>query len=378
MTNVSVKLANDAEYQNLVVKGQATFENGFFARLHTNVMDATNATIDTLTIETLNQSNSVGNPFSGVTLAPNELVALTSTKSLTTYPYSTDAIDETVVQRPASNGINSNYLAGSGSSNQLVLGTDDTITFNAVANGFNGGLGFGTGNSATSQLVLSGSDAIVNSRAGINKIAISDDNGSAMHIKTLLDSGAGQRSDFAFATNDAVNWNICCTDLGGGNADLEWRYNSLSGPTRWRFTMASSTTDPVEMSGRLLPNLTNQYSLGTTSKRWGQLFMGTQSLTGIGGSANFTDQPATGLGTTVSLTTAAQAAASITYTNGTQLAQSPLFFSVSAYAGTTGIPMFQYNNTFGSVILINVSTGAALNGTATFSFGILNGNGIGP
>jgi len=378
MTNVSVKLAKDAEYQNLVVKGQATFETGFFGRLHTNAIDATDATIDTLTIETLNQSNSVGNPFSGVTLAPNELVALTSTKSLTTYPYSTEAIDETVVQRPASNGINANYLAGSGSSNQLVLGTDDTISFNAVANGFNGGLGFGTGSSAATQLTLSGSSSVVNSRAGVNRIAISDDNGSAMTIRTMLDSGSGRQSDFVFATNDAVNWNVTSIDLGSGQADLELRYNSISGPTRWRFRLASSTTDPVEMSGRLLPDITNTHSLGTTSKRWGQLFMGTQTLTGIGGSANFTDQPATGLGTTTSLTTAAQAAASITYTNGTQLPQSPIFFSVSAYAGTTGIPMFQYNNTFGSVILINVSTGAALNGTATFSFGILNGNGIGP
>jgi hypothetical protein len=377
MTTVPLTLASTAEFQNLVVKGQSTFEHAFFNVLHAGLVDGTNVTIDTLTVNTLNQANSVGNPFVGVTLAPNELIALTSTRTLTTYPYSQLATDETVIQRTPSNNVNANYMGGSGSSNQLVLGTSpSTITFNSVANGFSGDLTIGTGTSTATQLTLSGSSSVVNSRAGSNKIVISDENTNPMTIKTLVDVATGGFGEILFSTAGTPKWCIQSIDLGGGNSRLEFQQGAPGGTAMLRCTLLNAS-DPVEMNNRLIPNIAATYNLGTSSNRWAELYLTTQSLTNVGGSANFTTNPATGMGTTTALGTGAQAAVSTTFTDTNLLVNSPIFVAASGYGGTTGIPMFQYNNTTASIIIMNAHTSQALNGTGTFSFAILNGNGNG-
>jgi hypothetical protein len=99
----------------------------------------------------------------------------------------------------------------------------------------------------------------------------------------------------------------------------------------------------------------------------------------VGGAANFTNAPATGLATTVSLTTAAQGSDSVTFTNTNLMATSPILMSVSAYGGTDAIPMVIYRRSANSFTIGNVFDAVTtLNGTVTVSFGILNSNGSGP
>lgn len=372
MTNVPLTLAKDAVFQNLVVKGQSTFESASFNKLTTGLLDAETATFDTLTVDMLNQSNSILNPFAGVTLNPNELVALTATKTLTTFPYSQDVTPETVIQRTATNSVNANLLAGTGVGNQLVLGI---TAFNATQNGFTGAIGFGSASS--SQLVLSGGSSVVNSQLGVNQLLVNEDaGGAAMNIRVFLETEALQESSIVFTKADVEKWRWAFVDLPGNTGRLELR-NDIGNPM-----MTVNIGDPqaaIEMQGNIVPAIDNQFQIGTSSQRWGALHLTTQTLTGVNGSANFSTNPATGLATTIALTTAPQTAASITFTNTALLSTSPMFVNMSAYAGTLGIPMFQFNRGSGSVILINAHSALqSLNGTATFSFGMLNSNGTGP
>ncbi len=377
MSNVPVHLSKDATFQNLVVKGQSTFEFGTFNKLTTTLVDSETVSIDTLTVDTLNQSNSIaGNPFAGVVLNPNELVALTSTKTLTTFPYSQDAISDTVIQRTATNSVNANYLAGIGIGNQLVLGTAPlAIALSATQNGFDGALGFGSASSA--QLLLSGSSAVVNQQSGLNQLSINEDAGGApMSIRAFLETGVGQESAILFTKADLEKWRLAFVDLPGNTGRLELR-NDLG--NAFLTVHIGDPQLPIEIQGNIIPSVANTYQLGVVAQRWGALHLTTQQLTGIAGAANFTDNPATGLGTTVALLTSPQSAASITFTNTALLATSPLIVQMSAYGGTDGIPMFQFNRSTGSVIVINAfPLVVPLNGTATFSFGIVNSNGTGP
>ncbi len=372
MTNVPLTLAKDAVFQNLVVKGQSTFETANFNKLTTGFLDAETATIDTLSVDMLNQSTSVLNPFAGVTLNPNELVALTSTKSLITFPYSQDAIADTVIQRTSSNSVQANLLAGTGTGNQLVLGT---IALNSVQNGFVGAIGFGSASSA--QLVLSGSSSVINSQTGVNQLFVNEDaGGAAMNIRVFLETDVGGESSIIFSKADLEKWRWAFVDLPGNTGRLELR-NDVG--NAFMIVNIGDPQLPIEVQGNVVPALANTFQIGLSSQRWGALHLTTQSLNGVNGSANFTNNPATGLGTTVALTTAGQAASSITFTDTALLATSPMFVNMSAYAGTLGIPMFQFNRGSGSIILINAHSALqSLNGTATFSFGMLNSNGTGP
>lgn len=372
MSNVALTLAKDAVFQNVVVKNQTTFESGTFNTLQTRLLDAETATIDTLTVDMLNQSNSILNPFAGVTLTPNELVALTSTTTLTTFPYSQDAINETVIQRTATNSVQANLLAGTGVGNQLVLGI---IAFNSAQNGFTGSIGFGS--SSSSQLVLSGGSSIVNSQAGINQLFVDESAGGAsMSIRLFLETQTGQESSIVYSKADVEKWRWAFVDLPGITGRLELR-NDVGNALV--VVNIGDPQLPIEVQGNIVPGIANEYQLGVAAQRWGALHLTTQTLTGVGATANFTTNPSSGTATTVALATGPQSAASITFTNAALLATSPMFVNMNAYGGTLGIPMFQFNRASGSVIVINAhSLFQSLNGTATFAFGMLNSNGTGP
>lgn len=386
MSNVSMTLAPDAEYQNLVVKGQSTFEFGAFNKLTAGFVDAESVTIETLRVNTLNQSNSAGNPFAGVVLAPNELVALTATKALTTYPYSQSATDETVIQRSATNSVNANFLAGSGTSNQLVLGTGTTTSINAVQNAFLGGLGIG-GSVAAVQWLLSGSTSVVNSRSGLNLLSINEDaGGAAMQISIVLDIGdSNQVTSLEYRINDVSKWSLTMVTVLG-LPQLELRQGGPGGVTNVVFQMTDVASSTTQVEGNIRPTTTNTFDLGDSTHRFGQLYLMNQSvtqLTNINTAVTFSTS--TGLGTTVANPGVAPQTAQAFGLTDTQylLGVSPFLIACTATgftaSGTTPIPIFQFDNSSSEIYIINGTTAAqTLSNSATFSFVILNANGSGP
>lgn len=375
MTTVPVTIAGTNQYQNLVVKDRVDLESASFRTLTSRTLDAETGVFDTLNVTNLNQSSGISaNPFAGVSLAPSEMVALTATKALTTVPYSQSDLSNSLIQRGADNSVTTRFIGVFTDSAQIVLGPGPTTTLTATQNGYSGGIGVG-GVGGDFNMVLSGSSSVINSSVGNNRILITDSSPSGMFITTFMEAGAGQESAYAFSKAGTEYWRLSWQDA---TTSLELRH---SGTVPYlNIHMDGNFTDPIDFQGNIFPFAANTYALGSNTLRFDTIFLTTQTLTGIGASANFTNAPATGLGTTTALTTVFNATESVTFTNTNLMASSPILFGVSAYSGTTGIPLAQYDRGTNSFIIANVSDSplTPLNGTVTASFVIVNANGTGP
>jgi hypothetical protein len=384
MSNVPLRLAGDKTFQNLVVKHQATFNVGSFAQLDTALADAATGTFGTLTVQDLNQSNSIGNPFAGIVLTPNQLVALDANKKLITYPYSQDTTLETAIQRTATNTVNAFSFEGDASSNQIVFGPGPTTTFNAVGNGFFGGIGAG-GTVASVQWLLSGSSSVVNQNSGVFNLMINVSPGvSATDTRILLDSPAGSNDIFSTQFGGGQSWTVTGVDNGDTNQILEFRPDGVT-------ALAQISTNGFAMAqtavqGNVLPMTTSLYSLGSASNRWGQVFLTSEVQTQSSALTNpLTFSKTSGQGVSATPNLAHNSVAIATYTNPAKISASELLLqlvNMSSYTGGTHepIPMVQYNNTTGSVIWINASTdGSSTNLTTPLEFGfvLVNANGTG-
>jgi hypothetical protein len=378
MTTVPVTIAKDNVYENLVVKDRSMFEFGTFQEKDARVVDAETATIQTLHVTNLTESGgTVGNPF--VTpLAPNEIIALNSTRALITVPYSQGDVANSLIQRTAANAVVARFLGITESSAQIVLGTSPlTTTLTATQNGFNGGVGFG--GPGTCNLVLSGGASVINSSAVANKIIIDDSSTSgSMTIHTLAECALNDEASYLFAKSDIGLWQLTLVDLPGLMGRVELRRLPTDPIMVVNLGVIS---DPIEFKENIVPATDNMYDLGSATRSYQDLFLTTETVTGIGATAIFASAPATGLGTTVSLTTLAQAAETITYTNTALLGTSPILMTIDGYGGTQGIPLAIFDRGSGTYIIVNVGDGVApstFNGTVTTGFVILNSNGNGP
>jgi hypothetical protein len=216
MTTVPVTIAGTDYFQNLVVKNRADFLSGAFFNLTARTLDSDTAVLDTLSVTNLNQMNVVAsNPFVGLSLNPNELVALTSTKSLTTVPYSNGDVTNTAIQRTALNGLVTRFVGLFTSSAQLVLGTGNTITLTATQNGYTGSVGLG-GHGGIVNMLLSGSASVINESAANNRLVIDDSSTSGpMTIHVLMESGPSQESSYVFTKANTELWRLTLVDSPG-------------------------------------------------------------------------------------------------------------------------------------------------------------------
>ena len=383
MTNVSLSLAKDKTFQNLVVTNSATFKSGFLDELTAGIVDAGISTIGTVTCQTLNQVNSSINPFTGITLAANQLVALDATKTLITYPYSQTDTYNTAVQRTATNGIVDDFVSAVGSSNQLVFGTGTTTTINVVQTGLLGGLGIGTTVPAA-QWIVAGASNLVNQASGPFQVGIAfsgvGSNPNQTRTRVFLDVAPGSSNVNFFGTKQSgvQSWQL----NGVQTSSIAQQLNFTSDGSTTMFSLALNSPPPATFTvAGNMSSLTNGFdSLGNASQRWSALYLtssNVQQTGSINGAFAFTTP--TGTGTTVAPSLGPRTSASAPLTNNQQAVNSPVLLRLGGVlnftAGATSpIPMAQYGKTANQVTFINAQTSGAqtLVTPLAFSFVVLD------